>query len=264
MLVRFTYLIVLGATCLSFLSGADVRPARAASWTFGSNANGLTNLSSKTFLPVDAFKMNLSVNNPAGARFFESDAAGLTVNSTGLAGITDLEGADKINLLDVAGVPATAAESVVFSFDTPGVLTGIDFDGVKDEALEFFILTSSGGLRINFFDSFANTSIPGAVDDAAGQITGDIIYLLETGSFDDEAQSLHIPFAAGQQFVVTYAELAPVAHPDYEMGNGARLQGITVEAVPEPTTGVISIGVALLISMRRRRRGHERQMQILC
>jgi hypothetical protein len=246
--VRFRYIALLSLFGLLFETAVLDRLIQAATWTFGSDMNGLTDVSSKAFAPVDAFEMTLSVHNPAGARFFEGGANGVTVNSTGLSGITDVEGADKINLLMVGGVPAATAEAVEFSFDKPGVLTGIDFDGVKDEALEYFVLTSSAGVRINFFDSFANTSIPGAVDDAiaSGAVTGDVVYLLETGVLDDEAQGLRIPFAAGQQFVVTYAELAAVAHPAYEPGNGARLQGITVESVPEPGAILMTITAATL------------------
>jgi hypothetical protein len=260
--VRFTKTILLGISCLSVNATAGIDRAQAATWVFGSNSNGLTNFSSKTLPPNDTFALQLSVHNPAGGRFFEGDTAGLTVNSTGLAGVLDLDGAGKINLLDVNGVPA--AESVAFSFDKPGALTGIDFDGVKDESLEYFILTSSGGLRINFFDSFANTSIPGAVDDAIGsQITGDVAYLLETGPYDDEAIGLQIPFVAGQQFVVTYAELAPVADPLYEPGNGARLQGITVATVPEPTTLLMLFASAMLIgTVRGGRPVYETRQQV--
>jgi hypothetical protein len=131
-------------------------------------------------------------------------------------------------------------------------LTGINFDGVKDEALEYFILDTPHSGRINFFDSQININVPGAVAAAvqANVVTGAVVLLLENLSFDDEAQGLHIPFAAGEQFTLTYAELGPVFHPT-DTPNGARLQGITVVAVPEPATHAISLGVSILLGWFR-------------
>ena len=56
--------------------------------------------------------------------------------------------AAKINLL--AGPVAT--ESLTFSFDNAGVIDDIFFDGITDDALEFFRLESSGGYLATFFD----------------------------------------------------------------------------------------------------------------
>ena len=44
----------------------------------------------------------------------------------------------------VAGV----GEAIQFSFDKLGILTGLDFDGVKDENYEFFLLQT--GTRARF------------------------------------------------------------------------------------------------------------------
>jgi hypothetical protein len=227
---------------------AHVRSTQAATWTFGGNANGLSGLAAKTLSVMDGVGLQISVHHPAGGRFVEDDSAGLSIDSNGSPGIVDSNGPDKLNLLTVGGVPAASVETIRFSFDTNGLLTGINFDGVKDESLEYFILTSSGGTRINFFDSFANTTIAGAVDSAilAGEIIGPIVYLLEINSaIDDEAQGLHIPFAAGEQFVLNYAELGAAFHTT-EAGNGARFQGLTVVAIPEPSPIALFIVAACL------------------
>jgi hypothetical protein len=211
----------------------------AATWRFDGLTQGLHDLGAKTIAPVESFEMTIAVHYPNGGIFFEQND-GVAVRSTGLPAISDQDGAGKINMLSVNGVQSAAAEAIAFSFSKRGYLTGIDFDGVKDETLEHFVFTSSGGIRINFFDSAADTTIPGAVTNAPPEtLWGDVVYLLEGGGFDDEVHDLRIPFAPGQLFVLTYAELPPVNLFLYGVGDGARLQGITVVEVPEPATALI-------------------------
>jgi hypothetical protein len=206
--------------------------AHAGTFTFGSSANDLLGATSKT-LSAAGFAMNL-VAGPAGGGLWESSGVGgMGVDASAILGPGGLAARfDRIN-----GV----SEFVEFSFDTPGVLTAINFDGVKDESLEYFVLESSGGLRINFFDSAANITIPGAIDNAISQgvVTGEVVYLLEGNGFDDEVNDLSIPFSAGQVFRLTYAEVGGGLGAAFEptlAPNGARLQGLTVAAVPEPAT----------------------------
>ena len=79
---------------------------------------------------------------------------------------------------------------------------------MSDERLEFFRLETNGGVRYNFFDSAADTTVPGAV--TAANLPGIEILLLEVWAAPiDEAQGLSIPFAAGQVFTLAYDELGP-------------------------------------------------------
>lgn len=223
--------------------------ARAESFTFGSNANNLLGAPTKT-LASGAFTMNLAAG-PAGSGLWEAGSdVGMGVDSTAVLG----PGGSAARFDRINGV----SEFIEFSFDSPGVLTGLNFDGVKDEALEYFLLESTAGVRVNLFDSAANISIPGAIDNAVlqGAITGQVVYLLEGGGFDDETNSLSIPFVAGQVFKLTYAEVGGGLGAAFEpiiAPNGARLQSISV-AVPEPATFVLAAGALAMLCVARSRR----------
>jgi hypothetical protein len=235
---------------IALLASGLATTARADTFTFGQGTNDFLGASSKT-LTASGFSLNL-VAGPAGSGLWESGGgSGMGVDATAVLG----SGGLPARFDRIAGV----SEFLEFSFDEPGMLTGINFDGIKDESLEYFILESVGGLHINLFDSAANITIPGAVDNAVSQgaITGPVIYLLEGGGFDDETNSLQIPFAAGQVFRLTYAEVGgglgaafePILQP-----NGARLQGLTVAAVPEPASLVLLASAGLLLVATRLRR----------
>jgi hypothetical protein len=223
--------------------------ATGATFTFGLDANDLLGAPSKT-LTSDGFSMQL-VAGPPGAGLWETGSAlGMGVDATAVLG----PGGQAARFDRIGGT----SEYIEFSFDAPGVLTGLNFDGVKDESLEHFVLESSGGVRINLFDSAANTTIPGAIDNAVlqGAVTGQVVYLLEGGGFDDETNSLAVPFVAGQVFLLTYAEVGGGLGEPYEpteVPNGARLQSITV--VPEPTSAALAaIAAVALIAARAARR----------
>jgi len=248
-LPNYSALPLMCATVLAFAFGS---PARGATFQFGLGANSLLGASNKT-LNSGGFSMEL-VAGPAGSGLWESGGdAGMGVDSTTILGPGGLAARfDRIN---------GTSEFVEFSFDVSGLLTGLNFDGVKDESFEYFILESAGGLRINFFDSAANTTIPGAIDNAVllGAVTGQVAYLLEGGGFDDETNSLAIPFVAGQVFTLTYAEVGGGLGAQFEPSlepNGARLQGITLAAVPEPASVTLAAGAAcmLFIAALARRR----------
>jgi hypothetical protein len=233
------------------LAGCFIATARGETFAFGGAANSLLGATSK-IIHSGGFEMNL-VAGPAGSGLWESGGVGgMGVDSTAVLGPGGLPARfDRIN---------GSSEFVEFSFDAPGLLTGIDFDGVKDESFEYFILESTGGLRINFFDSAANITIPGAIDNAVlqGAVSGPVVYLLEGNGFDDETNTLAIPFTAGQVFRITYAEVGGGLGAAFEpilAPNGARLQGITVAAVPEPTTLTLagSACMVLVVSLGRRR-----------
>jgi hypothetical protein len=228
----------------------------AETFPFGSNSQNNINGTSAAVLRKGSFTMQLQPQL-AGALLSELSTAGMGIDSVPVVG----SGNDQPALFDVLGGSGSLAgtgEAVRFSFAQPGVLTGIDFDGVKDESLEYFILESTGGVRVNFFDSAANLTIPNAVDAAvlAGAVTGAVVYLLEINdAIDDEAQNLSISFAAGQEFTLTFNALGPEFRPILA-SNGARFQSITVQSVPEPCDVAMTIGLGLaycIATVRRRR-----------
>ncbi|MGD9721253.1 MAG: hypothetical protein AB7O59_08595 [Pirellulales bacterium] len=223
--------------------------AEAETFTFGFDANNLNGTPSTT-LTAGAFSMDLAAG-PAGSGLWETNSIfGMGVDSEAVLGPGGLPARfDRIN---------GTSEYIEFSFGQSGILTGLNFDGVKDESLEYFLLESTG-VHVNFFDSFANTTIPGAVDNALlqGAITGGVVYLLENGTYDDETIDLAIPFVAGQIFRLSYQEVGGGLGAQYEptiAPNGARLQGISV--VPEPGAWkLFAVGALLFawVTLTRRR-----------
>jgi hypothetical protein len=222
---------------------------------FGANLNGVA-AGSET---VGNITMQLAAG-PTGATVSELNSNEMGISSSAIAGAIDPD-AQSFNVFEPGSVLAGVGESLRFSFDKPGVLTGINFDGVKDESLEYFVLESTGA-RVNFFDSAANGPIArhtpeemlsGSVDQAVAEqlITGQVVLLLEISGADDEARNLSIPFLAGQEFTLTYGELDE-ALETAEPGNGAQLQSITVIAVPEPAASCIVIsGIIVAVAHMR-------------
>ncbi|MBX3435100.1 MAG: hypothetical protein KF847_17420 [Pirellulales bacterium] len=219
-----------------------------AVFSFGNDANGLNGFPGPASIALSSgeFSMELTAG-PAGAVLRETNgAAGLGVDSAAIPDVTDVL-AFSMSLLGGTGPLAGSAEYVEFSFDRPGRITGLDFDGLSDERLEYFRLETIGGVRYNFFDSAADTTVPGAVQGAidAGVLPGETIFLLEIlGGPIDEAQGLSIPFAAGQTFRLTYGELG-AAFGALRAGNGGTLQGITVEPVSEPAAALLALTAAI-------------------
>jgi hypothetical protein len=219
--------------------------ASGQSTTFSFSGHGILAVPTAA-VTVGDFTLNLAAGGPAGALLYES--GGTPALGVGPDG-------DNFDFNVVGGT----SEYVEFSLNRPGILTGLNFDGVKDESLEYFILETAGNLRINFFDSAANVTIPGAVDNAVahGVVTGDVVYLLETTAFDDEVIDLAIPFAAGQVFKLAYAEVGGglgVQFEPIEVPNGSRLQSLTVAWVPEPPSMLLfAIGAVASWAMRLRR-----------
>ena len=194
-------------------------------------------------LTVGEFTLNLAAG-PTGARLAETgSASGLGVSSGPIMpGVVD----GGFNVFDILkGSLAGTSEFIRFSFDEPGILTGINFDGISDDALEYFVLESPGRISTYFFDVDSNNTVAGAVDRAIdlGIVDGHVVYMLDDPpgaptDFNDEIYDLVIPFAAGQEFTLTYRELSELG-PGYAPAlqpNGARFQQFVVAAVPEPAT----------------------------
>jgi hypothetical protein len=219
----------------------------AATFTFGSDANNFNSAATpSTSLTSEEFAMQLAAG-PSGAILHETTTpTGMGVASALIGSDVDPGGLNSFNVLQ--GSLEGVSEYIEFSFARPGLLTGLNFDGMSDEKLEFFTLISTGGLRINFVDSAANASdhpnpdhlFP--VDEALsdGALVGDVVYLLEINTtIDDEVKDLEIPFAAGQVFTLSYAYLGHIY--GQQAGDGSTLQGITVRAVPEPATSLLAV-----------------------
>ena len=224
-------MLVAAAVTARNLSGG---PVLAVEFSFPTVPREVDSLSTGS-LTVAELTLELQAGPASAGAVLREFSAGLGIQSRTVAGVFD-PNLDKFDvLLDVLGT-----DTLTFSFDKPGVLTGIDFDGVKDEPLEFFTLESTNGLQLHFFDSQA---VPSLVTAAA--LPGQVIYLLETAQFDDEIRNLQIRFSAGEQFKLTYGELDRLfAVP--EPGNGARLQSITVEEIQEPVAWILlAVGSAL-------------------
>ena len=195
----------LAATLL--ISVALTQVAAANSIVFGSNRNGIHGQSSAT-VPIGSFALSLTAG-PAPSTFHETGVSGLGVNSRAIADATDDE-IDKFSMIGGNASASGSAEFVTFSFDQPGILTEIDFDGVKDESFEYFRLQTATSPDLYFFDSFiGSTADPNQIN-----VPGQVVFLQEgTGTNDDRSPELSIPFAAGQVFTLTYGQQG--------LGNGA-------------------------------------------
>jgi hypothetical protein len=215
----------------------------AASFVFGGEANGLSGVASKT-LSHDGISMSFAVGaNLPGAVFNESDWRGVTIDSSAVAGVTDIEGGTKINLL--AGPVVT--ESLTFSFDKAGVIDDIFFDGITDDALEFFRLESTGGYLGTFFDF----EIPAIVD--VGLITEPNIEFIYTDAvLNDDRFGINIPFQASEVFTLSYGQLDALVPNGGELGNGGRFGGVNVHVVPEPASVWLVVAGALVVLQIRR------------
>lgn len=207
---------------------------------FRSTSNGIDSSSSGQVVADDVVLSVAAQPTSAGAMFREFNA-GLGIQSRGADDQRDGE-LDKFDLVrDLNSGNTITGEAMVFSFDKPGVLVEFDFDGVKDEAYEYFMLQTSTSADLYFFDSFQNTmgGDPGLID-----VPGQVVFLQEGNSLiDDRSPRMSIPFAADQQFMLTYGQLDGIQTGQLE-GNGARLQGITVVTVPEPSGGLLVLCLA--------------------
>ncbi|MEM1303341.1 MAG: hypothetical protein AAGG46_00505 [Planctomycetota bacterium] len=224
--------------------------ASTASFLFGRNAFGLTGVGSKT-IAQPGVAMSLATTVP-GAEFNENGTRGLGSNSRAVAGATDPE-IDRFNVL--GGALDGQREGLVFSFNTAGVVTDLLFDGLSDEAFEFFRLETPSGRVLSLFDSEVGLRVTrlSAIDEP------NVTLLEEIGVPDDDLSGLSIPFAAGETFTLTYGEYLPDPSDlapgfDLRLGNGGRFEGVVVTLVPEPTGAAIIVGGLVLVGPGRRRR----------
>lgn len=219
----------------------------AATFEFSSSSSPINGLVSGD-VTVDGVTMSLEAQ-PAGA-VFRTGNSGMGINSRGVAGVVDPE-IDKFDVL--GGTAAGTSDAFTFSFDHDGILTSLDFDGVKDESFEFFRLETPGGQVLSIFDQ----QIGLRLIDISLISEPNVTLLTEEGSADDDLFGLSIPFSAGEEFSLIYGEYIPDPanyQPGFtpEQGNGGRFAGVTVELVPEPTSiAVLLIGLGGAAFRRR-------------
>ncbi|TWT95253.1 hypothetical protein Pla108_33970 [Botrimarina colliarenosi] len=216
--------------------------AEAASFRFESTADPANGLTAAT-KSDGGLAMSFQAA-PAGA-VFDVRTSGLGLNSRAIAGVSDGE-IDKFNRL--GGSLAGQSETLTFSFDKPGFITSLDFDGVKDESFEYFRLETPGGEVLSIFDSQIGLRLV----DLSLITEPNVTLLTEEGSPDDDLFDIAIPFGAGEVFTLTYREYTPDP-TNYQPGfsplvpNGARFQGLTAILAPEPASALSCLfaGVAI-------------------
>ncbi len=243
-MINIRWLLV-AALPMALVAGAD-----GAVFSFGSNAgNGLHGEASGQ-LAQGGFTLSLETTLP-DALLAELSQSGLGVNSRSNPAVGFADGStDKMDVFGSSSSLAGQGEQIRFSFDKPGILKSINFDGVKDEDYEYFLLQSANNPDLYFFDSFQGSlADPGLIN-----VPGQVIFLLEdpqlggSSPIDDKTPPLSIRFEAGQEFLLTYGELAVGGG-----GNGGRLQAITVAEIPEPGSAILALGFAALAAMTRLR-----------
>lgn len=245
---------------------SNAMPSRCETFTFGGFVggmlrNGLDGGEEDTHFQITEGAFTLSIEaGPTGARLSET-ASG---SGLGIAGAHARDGAidvlpNSINVLQ--GALDGVSEFFRFSFSRAGILTGINFDGISDDSLEFFVMESPGKVPVYFFDLDANHTVPGAVDEAIrqGVVRGHVVYLLDDppgtpDDLNDEIYNLRIPFSAGQVFTMTYGALTGLGAPyePVETPRDARFQQFVVQAVPEPAGWLLLVIAGVLVDRRAR------------
>lgn len=215
--------------------------AEAAVFSFGAGRNGLLDVASGV-VTDDGLSLAL-VPTIAGSLLNERGRSGLGINSQSIAEVNDNRTTASrvdMNVLGGTGPLAGQAEGVTLSFDQDGLLTEIDFDGVKDETLKFFRLQSAS-FDFFFFDS--------AADPNRIAVPGEVVFLQEPPfdrAFDDRSRRLAIPFTAGEALTLTFGTLGTSG-----AANGARLQGVMAIAVPKPSARLLLLRLAATAASRR-------------
>lgn len=229
----------------------------AANYDFGNNANGLSGLASST-LAQEGTNLNLAVVT-AGATLNEDNSDGLGIDSNNIPGTVDSSGS-KLNVL--GGTLAGIRESLTFSFDKPGILDLLRFDGLKDEPLEYFSLETPSGTVLSLFDFEVELRL----NDQGFQLSDlGVANPVQADGPSDDFSGLAIPFAAGEIFTLSYGEIDydgsvlpgyypadNALNPTNDLPNGARFEGLGYSVVPEPNSLALLVLGALAACKRKR------------
>ncbi|MEM8945131.1 MAG: hypothetical protein AAGD11_08105 [Planctomycetota bacterium] len=232
---------ILFAIVLSVAAGDQ---SHAGTFSFGSGSGNSISGDTTGTISAGGFQMSVAALPAGGSVFDESDSDGLGVNSSAATGTADGD-PDKFSIVGGNGAADGMGESITFSFDRSGFLTELRFDGLKDEALEFFQLQTPSGTVFSYFDAQTALRVP------LNLLTVPNLRLLDPDDLiadtDDDITNLSLPFEPGEQFTITYGEFPqPSGISGLSVPNGARLQGIVVSAVPEPSVRWLSMACIAL------------------
>lgn len=248
--MKYGFTLVAALLCVAVGNVAD------ANTFFFSNGSpsGLNGLHSGSVVGAD---VTATFTAGPGSAVIATDAQRLGVNSSSNPGVVD-PFLNRMNLM--GGSQAGVGESIRFSFNQPGVLNSLYFDGMKDESLEYFTLLTPGGALLSIFDFEAEMRLDfQGFDPADTQVTNFIM----ADDAQDDITGLAIPFQPGQEFVLTYgqvnyANLLPsyvpmnsAGVPTGDLPNGARFEGVSVTVVPEPGCVCLLASLALALTARR-------------
>jgi hypothetical protein len=233
---------------------------QAATFVFGNNnPSGLNGLASGT---VANSEIAVSFAAGPGTAIIATDAQRLGVDSRSNPGVVDPY-PTRLNLLE--GTAADQGEFLRFSFDRPGILDKLYFDGMKDETLEYFILRLPNGTELALFDFEAEYRL-----NFQNFVVADIGVPNFTlaGDASDDFSNLGIRFAAGEEFTLTYGQIDYInllpgyvpmnsqGVPTGDLPNGARFEGLSVVVLPEPTTASLLLATTIFNALTcTRRRG---------
>ncbi len=250
---------------LAFLGLTFQSSAFAISFLFGSDSGGENNvyLGQPVVSIVSESTTATFAAGPAGSLLDDSDDQGLGIDTQNIPGTKDAMGGGertKFNILEGNNNSTNLGESLTFSFDRAGILNDIHFDGVKDETLEYFMLTFPNGDQITIFDSQAEfrLALQGYhLSDL--NVPNPIEFQLE----DDDLTGINYRYLAGEVFTLTYGEGNYANVPEYKtnprfpqfpnaVGDGSRLQGIVVTSIPEPTSFLMLLLSCGCIALLRR------------
>lgn len=199
---------------------------------------------------------------PDGSRFDDSDEQGLGVDSVDPSmGIADPD-RSKVNLITALPPGTKTGEAISFSFNRPGILHDLLFDGIKDETLEYFSLTLPNGHVMTIFDSQTSFRL-GIQNYALSDLN--LANPVECQTEDDDLTGIDYRYQAGQVFTLTYGEGDYGLVPNYRtnprfpqfpnsVGDGCRFQGVNISDIPEPSTTMLLLPALGFIARRPVRR----------
>ena len=249
------------ALILTLFSGTTLSHAATGSFNFRPFLNGdvLDNQTAGT-VTDGPFQMQATAS-PTGA-IFDVRTNGMGVNSSVIPNVTD-DDFDKISVTGGSDPNASGiSETMSFSFNRDGILQDLYLDGLKDENLEYAILTLPDNSTISIFDFEVPDRLAEQGFDLSDLTAPNIVLGSDDDPDDDNVFGLGIPFLSGQTFTLTFAvEPAPMriegnqtityVPTSPQAPNGYRVQQITV--VPEPASLTLLMAALLVCSSRTAR-----------
>jgi hypothetical protein len=240
-------------SCWLVMAAATLAEAGLAAEFFQltSHQHGITGSPAST-ITQGGYALSMTAG-PTGAVLNETSSFGLGIDYNGATASGGELTADRSRFNRIAGGPLVGAgEFVSFSFGQPGMLTGLLFDGVKDETFEYFRLDLPDGAALTIMDAEVELRLQEQGFSLAAIALPNLTFLKDG---NDDNVGLAIPFQAGDVFRLTYGE-----HPypqgyaprNSEAPNGARWEGLIV--APEPASGALLLAGAGMLAVAGRGR----------